>query len=443
MSEKPHALSTDPYKGVRDFYPEDMYVLSYIIETMREATERFGYLEYGASLLEPAELYEAKTGDEIVNQEMYTLTDQGERRIALRPEMTPTLARLVAKRRLELGFPIRLFSIPNVFRYERPQRGRLREHWQLNADIFGVESIEAEYDVIALAAHIMHSFGASDADFRIHVSDRGVTQALYDHLNLSEETRIAVGRIIDRKAKIDAATFHSQLTEALSDEAAVETVCSVVEAEAVEALPQEIRDTDAAHRLDALLETLKRRGIANVVPDLSIVRGFDYYTGPVFEVFDTHPDNNRSLFGGGRYDNLLEIFDAEPVPAVGFGMGDVTIRDFLETHNLVPHYTATTDLFLCTIADGSREHAQQLADDLRAQGVNVEVNLADKKVGDQVKLADKHAIPFVICIGEREMETHEYTLKALASGSERVVTADAIADALYEMWQSDPLDYTP
>jgi histidyl-tRNA synthetase len=443
MSNNQQGLSTEPYKGVRDFYPEDMYVLSYIIETMREATERFGYLEYGASILEPAELYEAKTGDEIVNEQMYTLTDQGERRIALRPEMTPTLARLVAKRRLELGFPIRLFSIPNVFRYERPQRGRLREHWQLNADLFGVASTEAEYDVIALAAHIMHSFGASDADFRIHVSDRGIGEALYDHLGLSDETRAAVGRIIDRKAKIDAATFRNQLTEALKDDQAVETVCSVVDAEHIDALPDAIRETEAATRLRTLLETLHRRGIANAVPDLSIVRGFDYYTGPVFEVFDTHPDNNRSLFGGGRYDNLLEIFDAEPVPAVGFGMGDVTIRDFLETHNLIPSYTATTDLFLCTIANGAREHAQQLAHDLRAHGVNVEVNLTDKKVGDQIKLADKHAIPFVICIGEHEMASQEYTLKALASGSERTVTADTIADALYDMWQDDPLDYTP
>jgi histidyl-tRNA synthetase len=277
-------LSTEPYKGVRDFYPEDMAVQNHIFSMWKKVCEGFGYQEYAASLLEPAELYRSKGSEEIVNEQMFTFKDRGDREVALRPEMTPSLARMVAARRKSLKFPLRWYTIANCFRYERPQRGRKREHWQLNADIMGVAGVEAEVEIISLAYKIMKAFGAKDDDFLITLNDRGA---------------MPNDRALLRKADRGEAQLE------------------VAESETVK-------------------KTLAALKLPNAVFDQNIVRGFDYYTGLVFEVFDTHTDNRRSLFGGGRYDNLLEMFGVDPVPTVGFGMGDVTIRDFLETHKLKP-----------------------------------------------------------------------------------------------------------
>ena len=183
--------------------------------------------------------------------------------------------------------------------------------------------------------------------------------------------------------------------------------------------------------LETLIGRLKELGITNAVIDPSIVRGFDYYNGIVFEVYDTSPENSRALCGGGRYDNLLELFGIDSIPAIGFGMGDVRILDFLETHNLLPKYSAPADVFLCTLTEGAKEFAAALAKDMRANDVHVEVSLSNKKVGDQIKLADKKKIPFVICIGENEMRTGEMTIKHLASGKEAVVTKDTVADYVF------------
>lgn len=284
-------IESTPYKGVRDFYPEDQLIQNYIFDVWRKTVESFGYQEYSASILEPAALYKNKTNEEIVNEQMFTFTDRGGREVALRPEMTPSLARMVAARRRFLKFPLRWYSIPNVFRYERPQRGRRREHWQLNCDLMGIADIEAEVEIISLVHAIMKSFGAEDENFSIQVNSRKA---------LPEGVTMETIRRIDRGEEVD---INIEETE-------------------------EIR---------ALFEVLNKKGIQNVKFNSKIVRGFDYYTGVVFEVFDTSSENRRSLFGGGRYDNLLEIFDVDPIPAVGFGMGDITIRDFLETHKLKPY----------------------------------------------------------------------------------------------------------
>jgi histidyl-tRNA synthetase len=264
MDKKPK-LSTEPYKGVRDFYPEDMEVQNYIFSVWHKVAKEFDYKEYSASILESAELYKVKSGDEIVNDQMYTFTDKGDREVALRPEMTPTLARMVAGRRRSLKLPIRWYSIPNCFRYERPQRGRRREHWQLNCDIMGEkDTLKAEIEIIEIAYKIMKEFGADDSSFEIRLNNPSE--------NISE--------------------------------------------------------------LENIKNKLEEVGIKNTKIDPSLARGQTYYTGTVFEIFDTDPANNRSICGGGRYDNLLQMFEVEPLPTVGFGMGDITIRDFLETHNL-------------------------------------------------------------------------------------------------------------
>ncbi len=408
--------TTESYKGVRDFYPEDMYVERFIFDTMSRVAESFGYREYSASILEPAELYRSKTSDEIVNEQTYTFTDRGGREVTLRPEMTPTITRMVAARKQELTYPLRWFSIPNVFRYERPQRGRLREHWQLNADIFGVSSTDAEAEIITLAHSIMKAFGSDESDFEIKINDRAIIDALLEDTGISEDVRGEIMLLLDKQDKIS--DFKEQLTRLIGEK----TTPFITQLQAV----------SSSARLEELVQKLETLGVNNVVIDTSIVRGFNYYTGVVFEVFDTSSENNRSLFGGGRYDNLLELFGSEPIPAVGFGMGDVTMKDFLETHDLLPEYISRTDLFLATLTEDAADFAQKLAQELRQQDVSVEVSLSQKKVGEQIKLADKKKIPFVIAIGENEVAQDSFTIKHLASGDERTVSREDIATYIFE-----------
>lgn len=409
-------IPTDPYKGVRDFYPEDQFIQSYIFEHMSRTAELFGYEEYNASILEPTDLYRSKTSEEIINEQSYTFTDRGDREVTLRPEMTPTLARMVAAKSREIPMPARWYSIGNFFRYERPQKGRIREFWQLNADIVGSAGIEADAEIIALAHGIMRSFGADERNFEIRVSDRRLLEAAYDETGVEPEERAAATRLLDRRAKMD--DFPQKLAVQLGDERAQSLIAFLD------------RTTSTAY-LEQLHGMLRILGVNNIVVDTKITRGFDYYTGMVFEVFDASGENSRSLFGGGRYDNLLSLFGSETIPAVGFGMGDVTARDFLETHNLLPSYVPTAELMLCVIDESAMSHANKLAQDLRREDVAVTVNFSKKKIGDQIRQADKMKIPFVIAIGETERDSGQYAVKNLSTGNEMILPADHIAEHLF------------
>jgi len=409
-------IPTESYKGVRDFYPEDQFIQRYIFETMARVAEMYGYEEYNASIVESSELYKGKTNEEIVNEQTYSFTDRGGRDVTLRPEMTPTIARMVAAKKRELAFPLRWYSIPNVFRYERPQKGRLREHWQLNVDIFGIPGIEAEVEIIALAHRIMRSLGATENDFEIHVSDRRLLEKIFTTLSLKGTEVKEIMGLLDRRVKID--DFEEKLETLIGKEKAISLIDALS------------RASSTAY-LEDLVERLSNINVKNIVIDTSVVRGFDYYTGIVFEVFDTSPDNARSLFGGGRYDNLLEMFGAEQVPAVGFGMGDVTARDFLETHDLLPEYTPATELVLCVLDEDAVRHATTLAETLRDEDVTVAVNYSLKRAGDQIKFANKIGAEFVICVGKKEMESDQYTIKNLSSSEEHTVPASRIADHMF------------
>ena len=393
---------------MRDFYPEEMASQNHIINTMRKTAESFGYVEYSASVLEPAELYRAKSGEEIVNEQTYTFTDRGNRDVTLRPEMTPTLARMIAKKKKELAFPIRWYSIPNLFRYERPQKGRLREHWQLNVDIFGVEDISAETEIIEVASSIMRNFGVTDDNFEIRINDRFLVDDTLKEMRLDEDQAYKMKKLLDKKNKVD------NFQEEADNIAGKEFVYSPA----------------PSKQINDVIEALSARGISNVVFDPYLMRGFDYYTGVVFEVFDKSPENNRSLFGGGRYDRLLEIFGEEKIPAMGFGMGDVTMRDVLETYNLIPEYTSTTNLYICTIDQDSAIESEKIANTLRQNGVNVIVDKSSKKVGAQIEYAYKKSIPFIICVGKDEIDSGKYKLKNLKTGEENVVSIDQIPLAI-------------
>jgi len=419
--------STEPYKGTRDFYPEDLAVQNFIFDKTKQVIESFGYEEYNTSIIEPTELYKAKSGDEIINEQTYSFKDRGDRDVTLRPEMTPSIARLVAKKRRELAYPLRWYSIQNFFRYERPQKGRLREFWQLNSDIFGVEGIEAEVETIAIGYGIMKSLGAKDEDFVIKINYTGMlAKVICEVINEKDEEKInKTIKIIDRFGKISEEEFDKRLDEVLGKEK-----FKIIKEKLNNG---ELRETNENNPYFQICKELKNRlgqvGIKIKIDQL-LTRGFDYYTGIVFEFFDTNPDNNRALFGGGRYDNLLDIFDSEKIPAVGFGMGDVTLRNFLETRNLIPEYKSTTELYICTLESEYIDYANQLATTLRKENLNVAVNYSNKKIGDQISVANKKKIPYVICIGENEIQTNQFKLKNLATSKEQEVTEKEILDII-------------
>lgn len=424
-------ISKESYKGVRDFYPEDMQFLRNLYKTCEKVANSYGYVEYGASPLEPSELFHAKSGEEIINEQTYTFEDRGGRQVTLRPEMTPTLARMVAARKRNLAFPLRWFSFPNLFRYEQPQRGRLREHYQLNVDLFGLKNIEAEIEVISLGAKILMQYGATIHDFKIYINNRKLYSEIINNLNLNHKSH-ELSKLLDKKSKLSKEDFERKLHQ-IADEKS-DVLVSLLNANDLESfvrlLPEEIGSSHAFSLIEEIILGLSSIGLRNVEFKFDLMRGFDYYTGIVFEFFDVNKDNNRSLFGGGRYDELLSIFDEEPIPAVGFGMGDVTIRDFLETHNLLPKYRSPIDLTILTLPGVSPDFINNFALDLRNAGVNLAVDWSDKKIGDKIKNADKSGSLFIVCIGSEEESSLLFKIKNVTSGEEITERKEKLADFL-------------
>ncbi len=395
-------LSTQSYKGVRDFYPADMAIARYIFETWAKTAERFGFERYDASILEPSELYKAKgaENEEMVNEQTYTFIDRGKREVTLRPEMTPTVARMIAGKRHELSFPVRWYSIPNLFRYERPQRGRLREHWQLNCDIFGSTDYTTDVEIIALANQILLDFGATSDMFEIRINDRRLMEQLYTAIGVPSEMIPQITRLNDRRRKINVEEYRTALTEITNDATLTEEIIMM--------LDRTDESTDVVIGLSEL-------GITNVVFDKSLARGFDYYTGTIFEIFDISGENNRAMLGGGRYDNLTGLFGGEPISGIGFGMGDVTMRDFLETHKLIPDAVRSTAPTLIVVPMETTQNmaAQKIAQQCRAAGIAATVDSSTKKVGKKIGDAAARGATYVIVVGENEITTDTYTLKRL------------------------------
>jgi histidyl-tRNA synthetase len=415
-------LSTQPYKGARDFYPEDKRKQDYMFSVMRAAVKKFGYEEYDAPILEPLELYAAKSGEEIVNEQTYTFVDRGERQVAIRPEMTPTVSRMVAGRRQELSYPARWFSIPNLWRYERPQRGRLREHWQLNVDIFGEAGLAADHEIILVADNIMKTFGAKSDMYEVRINSREfVNWLLSEYLGLGGTQSETLIKLIDRMHKIDQATFMADIDALCSPserEAGLPSrITSLFSVKDITELPDEVQKAESIAMVKELVDLLASTGVTNARFDVSLMRGFDYYTDIVFEVFDLHPDNNRSMFGGGRYDGLVGLFGVEPVPTVGFGMGDVTLANFLESHGLMPELKSETDAHLVLIGDIYAK-SQTLLNDLRGMGLNISVDATDRKLEKKLKSAAKQGVRYVIFVGETELTENNFSMKDLVTGQE-------------------------
>jgi histidyl-tRNA synthetase len=436
------ALSTQPYKGARDFYPEDKRVQKYMFSKMREVAERFGYEEYDAPILESLDLYLAKSSQEIVDEQTYAFTDRGGRNVVIRPEMTPTVSRMIAAKRQELAYPMRLYSIPNLWRYERPQKGRLREHWQLNVDIFGAPGVEAEHEIILLADQILKSYGARPDMYTIQLSSRKLTEELFgSYLGLDDTQRDTLIHLVDRMKKMEEASFLAQadalLTPSQREAGALDSLQQLLKIRDLKDLPSGFDSHASVLQLRQLGAMLADSRIANAKFDVTLMRGFDYYTDIVFEMVDTDPDNNRSMFGGGRYDGLVGLFGVEPVATVGFGMGDVTLQNFLESHELLPKLQPETDAYVVLIGDGIYEKAQHVLAELREMGLNLAVDTTGRKLDKQIKTAVKKGLHYAIFIGETELASEQYKLRNLVEGTEESHSAQRIVSIIKDRRHAD------
>ena len=388
--------------GFRDFYPAEFAQRAYIARIWRDVARRYAFVEYDGPPLEALELYTKKSGEEIVGQ-LYNFTDKGGREVALRPEMTPTLARMVAARANALRKPVRWFSVPQLFRYERQQKGRLREHFQLNVDIIGEADVTADAELLAVAIDIMREFGLSPDDVRARVSDRRLLRLLLERLGVADDRMPSVFGVIDKIERQPPEVSANKL-EALGMSAeSREALLRLMEGITLDALRAQYGDTPAIAERIADLERyysyLQDLGVADFVQlDLSIVRGLAYYTGIVFELFDARGEF-RAICGGGRYDNLLNSLGGVDLPALGFGMGDVVLGELLKARGLSDVPIGEPDFWVAASDDGDLRDVILAATQLRRAGASVEYALRPQSVSKQRKAAFSAGATYFVTLG--------------------------------------------
>lgn len=424
-------ISTQPYKGTTDTYPKDMLERNYVFNTWSKVAKRFGFEEYDTPMLEDAEIYRVKSGEELANTQLYNFTDKGGREIALRPEMTPSVARMIAEKINELPQPIKWFNIGRFYRYEKPQRGRRREFFQLNIDIFGVSTLEAELEIIQFVMSVMDEFKAPKETYELRINNRYLFEYLCKEiLNINEDIKGKLARAIDNYLKMDSNSFVEYLVEIGLDKDQSNKVLEYLTWD-IPYIEKLIDKSEGAKQLVELFSKASQLGITNISFNPSVMRGLQYYTGTVIEMFDIgSKENPRALFGGGRYDDLLTIFDRPSIPAFGLGWGDITTMDYLKTYNLIPDIDTQTEIFLTLMDSSLYIETDKLAQYLRSKGINTQMQLTDSKLKNQFKYADKKNIPWVIVLGDKEIEENRVLLKNMITQEEFLITKEDVVDKI-------------
>jgi histidyl-tRNA synthetase len=416
--------------GFRDFPPEDFALRAHIQDAWRRVARRYGFQEYDAPPLESLDLYVEKSGEEIVGQ-LYNFVDKGDRPVALRPEMTPSLARMLGERSRSLSKPIRWFAMPQLFRYERAQRGRLREHFQWNVDIVGEGNVAADAEVLAVAIDGLRELGLTADDFMARVSDRRLLTALLAAIGVEEAKLGAAFAVIDKIERLpEEKADHLLADQAGLDAGQIGALRDLLQVAGIEELDEVFGGRAAVaselRRMRQYIDTLDAMGLGDFVQlDLRIVRGLAYYTGIVFELFDREGEL-RAICGGGRYDRLLELVGGDPHPAVGFGMGDVVLGELLADRGLVPPYARSVDYFIVPVTPDERPDALRLAHDLRDRGYSVSYGLKEQAVGKQMKTAAREGARTVLVLGPEELEKGVVVARDMTSGEQQEIPISEI-----------------
>ncbi|MBL8061657.1 MAG: histidine--tRNA ligase [Anaerolineales bacterium] len=412
-------------KGTREFYPEQMALRNFIYEKVRKASQAFGYQEWEAPFIETIDLYAAKSGEELVKKQSFTFEDRGGDFVTLRPELTPSLARMIAAKQGELTFPVRWWSFGPFWRYEQPQKGRTREFFQWNVDMLGVNSPEADAELIAVGAAFLRSVGLSPERALIYVNNRRLMDSEFDALGIVPEKRLEVSNLVDRRTKMEPAKWDSYAFDLGLNQSQLDGLKDIL---------GNFDLWKKSEELTRLFATLEALGVKEYVKfDPNIMRGLLYYTGTVFEAFDTSGSLKRAIFGGGRYDNLLADVGGQPLSGVGFAMGDVVIGIILQEAGLVPEFMPTPAPVLVTLFDESLwMKSFELAAELRTAGLNVIAYPEPAKLQKQFKFADKMKIKLALVIGPDEAEKGLAVIKNLGTGEQVQVKREALVNSIQE-----------
>lgn len=427
-------MSQGALPGFRDFYPEQLATRNYLMSVWRDVARRYGFVEYDGPPLEPLDLYTKKSGDEIVGQ-LYTFTDKGDREVALRPEMTPTLARMVSAKANAMRKPIRWFSVPQLFRYERQQKGRLREHFQLNVDIIGEASVAADAELLAVAIDVMRTLGLTPRDVRARVSDRRLLTALLSHVGVKKPALPVVFSAIDKAGREPRDITLDKVEKAAGNPEVRRGVERILKnSKDLAAIAKQFSDSpqvvEEISRMREYLGFLDALGVGEWVDfDLSIVRGLAYYTGKVFELFDAKGEF-RAICGGGRYDDLLSTIGGVDLPALGFGMGDVVLTELLRARDLLPRAELGTEYWVAADDEALLPDVMTVAGRMRAKSRSVEYALKSQTLARQLKTASTAGVKNVVLLRRDDYANGNVTLKTLADGSERSVALDVFLDSL-------------
>lgn len=421
-----NTITNLPVKGTSDWMPEEFLVRKYIFDTWRKVCLSFGYEEYLTPIVEEASLYRAKSGEDVGGKELMAFTDRGGRELSIRPEMTPSVTRMVSRIYGGVPKPIRLFSIANYFRNEKPQRGRNREFWQLNYDIFGSSSLEADIEILTISLEIMMALKAPKGSFTLRLNNRKLIEGVLDLITKDKEKRTLIARVMDKYEKIDQFT-KLVLLQSSNDVKEIGLTNEQVDIldkfiysnsldEVIEKFPS-LKDNEGYKEILEILNRLsKYSDFIKFIP--SVIRGFDYYDGMIFEVFDNNPKNLRAMFGGGRYNGLAGIFGGTYFEAVGCAPGDETTKLFLEVNNLIPENLKSEVYYLPLLTD-DKKYYQELASKLRSEDKNIVMGYELQNVSKALAYANSRSYTYVVIAGEEEIKNEKVKVKNMKSGEEK------------------------
>ena len=417
-------ITLQPVKGTRDFYPEEFRQRNWLFEIWRETSRQFGFEEYDACVLESEELYVRKAGDEITEQ-LYAFEDKSGRRLALRPDMTPSLARLILQRKNALSFPLKWFTIPQCFRYERMTRGRKREHYQWNADVVGQPGLVAEVEVLSVLLMSLRKMGLTPSHVQVHLNDRRILNAVLDHIGVPEDKHLPVMVVMDKRDKISAEALTAMLVELGLDAGMIAALNEFLAMTTLEEVGERLGDATVVADLARLLDMLEAVGLGGFGRfDITVVRGLSYYTGTVFEIRDAGA-NLRAICGGGRYDSLLSTFGGESIPAIGFGFGDVVILELLADLGLLPQLTAAMDFAVIPFSEAQSDGALSLSQALRDRGFRAEADYGFRKLKRALQRAEDNGARKVVLLMPDEWARGEVVVRDMATRQEAALSTEA------------------